>query len=481
MEDVVKVGQYVVIQRKDFTKLHKITDRDSTVQMGRDIVELKNVLNQQWFKTYKMQLSSVGKKRSYNLQPCENVTDWKEVLNSIDSGADNRNINDDGQVNKSLSPCLNFFIKLSINVQSFQSQTLSNQEILSMREKTLDSKEIIGTLVANSKSFNEKTEFSQEKYIKKKEKKYFDFIQIRKPTIRLIADIFYRQDPEKPLGLRIDSLSQLISYSGVNSTGTYLLYEAGTSGLVPAALLNSMGGSGDARLIHIHPGSFPQKQAISALNLEEKHEKKCVSVNIYSVLRQYYQSSSNDAEDLASITEAVEHSESRKRKADDDSNGVEAKRPNLGEADVKLELAADVKSEVLETTEEPPEVPVTEIPKERKKPKWQFENEEAIELLKKKVDSLVIVSKEDPFNILKELVQFVHPGRPVVIFHTCKEILMECFASMKALDRMVNVRLMSNWMRNYQVLPMRTHPAVQITGTSGFLLVGYTVDNKNST
>lgn len=100
MEDLVKVGQYVVIQRKDFTKLHKITERDSTVQMGRDIVCLKNVIGQELFKTYKMQLSSVGKKRSYNLQPCENVTDWKEVLNSIDSGADNRNINDDGQVNR---------------------------------------------------------------------------------------------------------------------------------------------------------------------------------------------------------------------------------------------------------------------------------------------------------------------------------------------------------------------------------------------
>lgn len=346
-----------------------------------------------------------------------------------------------------------------------------------MREKTSDSKEIIGTLVANSKSFNEKTEFSQEKYIKKKEKKYFDFIQIRKPTIRLIADIFYRQDPEKPLGLRIDSLSQLISYSGVNSTGTYLLYEAGTSGLVPAALLNSMGSSGDARLIHIHPGSFPQKQAISALNLEEKHEKKCVSVNIYSVLRQYYQSSSNgvkDPEVITSITEAVEHSESRKRKAEDDSEGAngEAKRLNIDETVVE-------ESETpRETIVEASEVAFSE-PKKLKKAKWQYENEEAIELLKNKVDSLVIVSKEDPFNILKELVQFVNPGRPVVIFHTCKEILMECYTSMKTLDRMINVRLMSNWMRNYQVLPMRTHPAVQITGSSGYLLVGYAVDNKN--
>lgn len=332
-----------------------------------------------------------------------------------------------------------------------------------MRDNIADSTEIIGTLVANSKSFNEKTEFSQEKYIKKKEKKYFDFIQIRRPTIRLLAEIFYRQDPEKPLGLRIDSLSQLISYSGVNSTGTYLLYEAGTSGLVPAAFLNSMGSSGNARLIHLHPGNFAQKQAVSALNLSAEHEKKCVSVNLYSVLRQFYQSST---EKVTKVTD--ENLETKKRKAEEgeeNENGeTPAKRAHIeDESPVDLTLESAV--------EPPPAAPV-------KKPKWQYENEEAIELLKPKVDSLVIVSKEDPFNIAKELIRFLHPGRPVVIFHTCKEILMECFMSLKALDTMVNVRLLTNWMRNYQVLPMRTHPAVQITGTSGYLLVGYTVNNR---
>jgi tRNA (adenine58-N1)-methyltransferase non-catalytic subunit len=335
---------------------------------------------------------------------------------------------------------------------------MSNEEILNMRDNISDSKEIIGTLVANSKSFNEKTEYSQEKYIKKKEKKYFDYVQIRKPTIGLLADIFYRQDPDKPLGLRIDSLSQLISYSDVNSTGKYLLYESGSSGLVPAALLNSMGPSGDAQLVHLHPGNFPQKQAIFALNLEEEHMKKCVSVNIYSVLRQYYQGSGKEVEVPVVLEKLEENGDSRKRKAEDDieEEASEAKKQHV-ESDVK-------------------DVPIVP-PKEAKRPKWMYENDEAIEILKEKVDSLVIVSKEDPFSIVKELLPFVHPGRPVVIFHTCKEILMECYASMKSLERMINVRLLTSWMRNYQVLPMRTHPAVQITGTSGYLLVGYTMTN----
>lgn len=344
-----------------------------------------------------------------------------------------------------------------------------------MRDNISDSKEIIGTLVANSKSFNENTEFSQEKYIKKKEKKYFDFIQIRRPTIRLIAEIFYRQDPEKPLGLRIDSLSQLISYSGVNSTGNYLVYDAGTSGLLPAAFLNSMGETGDSKLVHLHLGNFAQTQAVLALNLNKQHEKKCISVNLYSVLRQFYQSSTN-----GELKEAnVEGSDSRKRKADEveeEVNSAKIAKVEPTGNDQASEAAIDLSKVIATDDNSAPPVQ----PKTLKKQKWQFENDEAIAVLKEKVDSLVIVSKEDPSNITKELIRFVHPGRPVVIFHTCKEILMECFFALKSIDSIVNLRLLSNWMRNYQVLPMRTHPEVQITGSSGYLLVGYTINNGAS-
>ena len=103
MEDVVKTGQYVIVQRQMFTKLCKLNDLETTVQLGRDTVELRNIADQQWFKTFKMQLKEGGgrkQKRVYVLEPADNMTDLKEILKSIDSGTDNRNINDDGQVSK---------------------------------------------------------------------------------------------------------------------------------------------------------------------------------------------------------------------------------------------------------------------------------------------------------------------------------------------------------------------------------------------
>lgn len=166
---------------------------------------------------------------------------------------------------------------------------MSTEDINRLKENDLSSTEIVSQLVENSKTFSSKTEYSQEKYIKKKEKKYFEFLQIRKPSIRLLADIFYRQDPGKVLGLRCDSLTQLLCYSNINALGSFLLYESGTNGLVTAAIMNGIGAKTKGTLIHMHPGNLPQQQGLLALNLPQEQKDRCISVNIYSVLRHYYQ------------------------------------------------------------------------------------------------------------------------------------------------------------------------------------------------
>lgn len=331
------------------------------------------------------------------------------------------------------------------------------EEIESIRKTTSDSKEIIETIVANSTTFTEKTEFSQEKYLKKKEKKYFEYIQIRQPTMRLLAHIFYRQDPEKVLGMRIDSLSQIVSYAGVNSTGRYLVYDSSSSGLVTAAFLNSMGPSGDAKLLVAQPGNYSLRHGVAALNLSPNHLKKCIGINVYSVLRQYYQDTQHDFED------SCEDVDGRKRKYNDsESEENPSKKVNV-EGETNGHEVQHKNSQ-------------TNVRRE----KWQIENREAVEMLREKFDSLTVCMKDDPFPIVKEFLPFIHHGRQIVIFHPCKEILMECFTSLKQLDSIINLRLVSSFMRNMQVLPKRTHPFVQIQGSSGYILFGYTVNPKSA-
>ena len=366
--------------------------------------------------------------RSFELELYTDLkVNLKESVEFSESGVDNRTIHDDGR-----------------------SQNLSEKEILALRDTLGSSTEIVNTLVANSTSFASKTEYSQAKYLKKKEKKYFEYVQIRRPTLRLLSEIYYRIDADKVLGLRMDSLTQIISYSGVCNDGNYLLYDSGSNGLLPAGLLNSMGSSGTSKLVYLHPGNFAPLQGVQALNFEKEHEEKCITVNLYSVLRQFYQKDELQQPDIVDaplIEKVVDQEDSNKRKhesGDEDSQPAKKICPE-GETDLTVV---------------------------KKIPKWQIENAQALEIMTNKVDALIVASREHPMNIVKELLQFVQPSRPIVIFGLSKEILMECYGELKQLNTVTNLRLVSNWMRMYQVLPNRTHPVVSMQGNSGFIMFG---------
>ena len=58
----------------------------------------------------------------------------------------------------------------------------------------------------------------QTKFLKKKAKKYFQFVRIRRPSIRLLLDIHYKSDPIKILNLRSDSLAQLVNNANIQAS-----------------------------------------------------------------------------------------------------------------------------------------------------------------------------------------------------------------------------------------------------------------------
>lgn len=98
--DKIKLGEYIVVKRQDFTKLQRFDNLASTVTLGRDVVELKNIEGHEFFNTFKMKLKGVAskKKRLYELELCDNVSDVRDILKSFESGSDNRNLIDSQEV-----------------------------------------------------------------------------------------------------------------------------------------------------------------------------------------------------------------------------------------------------------------------------------------------------------------------------------------------------------------------------------------------
>lgn len=444
-ESLLKPGKFVVIQRQGYTKLHKLKEH-GTVTLGHFVIELDNVIGHRYFETFQMKLKP-GTKKLYTLEKVKEASTVLDI-NREKSGNDNRNITDDGA-----------------------SQNLSKEEIVKLQEESASSSEIVESLVNNSKTFASKTEYSQEKYLKKKEKKYFEYVQVRKPSIRLLAQMFYRQDPAKTQGLRVDDLSQILTNANIQTEGNYILYDSGTNGLVTAAVLDQIGSQTKSKLIHMHPGNECQKNAFVAMHFPPEQAERCINVNLYSVLRCYYQNKSESVENKTNTNA----SENETNVNVNETNANENKR-NTNASENETNANENKRNTCENESESPPaKKPKLESAAEintAKKPHWQLENERACELLRNKTDALIVIAKEHPVTIVKELQVFLNPSRSLVAFSLLREPLQDLYVYLKTRCDFVCIKLSNNFMRHYQVLPERTHPEVNMC-SGGYILTAH--------
>ncbi|CAK9818272.1 tRNA (adenine(58)-N(1))-methyltransferase non-catalytic subunit TRM6 [Anthophora plagiata] len=464
-DDVITVGKYVIVKKLNFKKIYKVTG-NGTLMLGKDLVNMREIIGKRFWTTFEMVSAKEGK-RTFSLKEVVKTESLNDLLNELPSGCDNRSIVDDGT-----------------------SQKLSKEEILNFQESGRSGKEIVGSLIENNKSFLDKTEYSQEKYLKKKEQKYLRYLTICKPNITSLHDVYFKLDYKKIGNLRMDTLAQLLSYSDVQSDGLYVLYDSGSQGLPAAALLNRIGSNTEGHLINLHPGNVPQAMLINAMNFPKEQLNRLINVNIYSFLRLYYQGKSAV---LSNISKKSHNNQMNKTKENEskieEKNHVNSEISLIEETDSSKDLNSVKLNEVTESNNKIEECTRDGSLKRKledsneseevtpvKKPRWLLETQHAVELVKNsKTRGLVIIAKEHPLNIVMALLPFLGVSRPFVIYHIYREPLQETYMMLKQNQNVINLRLFSNFLRSYQVLPDRTHPDILTSDTSGYLLTGYLV------
>uniref|UniRef100_A0A3P9PQL6 tRNA (adenine(58)-N(1))-methyltransferase non-catalytic subunit TRM6 n=1 Tax=Poecilia reticulata TaxID=8081 RepID=A0A3P9PQL6_POERE len=385
----IKEGDHIVLKRGDVYKAVKI-QRKKKVIFEKQWILLDNVVGHLYSTTF--EIASGG-----TLQPKED----KETESSTDvkvAGTDNRNIVDDGK-----------------------SQKLTRDDIETMKEQGLKNEEIIQQLIDNSSTFTNKTEYAQDKYIKKKKKKYENTVTVLKPTCRILAMMYHGREPGKICHLRYDTLAQMLTLGNIHAGSKVLVFET-CAGLVLGAIMERMGGYGS--VIQMYPGGGPVRAGVECFGFpahfhDMLHEFPICHVN--ALLAGTLDTGAKDP--------TAGWAQERKVK-------LEEKRRKLAAAAALLEAS--------------------------------------------NADGLVIASHFHPCSVLLGLIKFLSPSRPFVVFSQFKETLIECYTKLKEQGGTVNLMLTDTWLRHYQVLPDRTHPLLLMSGGGGYLLSGTTVATDHS-
>uniref|UniRef100_A0A8C4KXJ5 tRNA (adenine(58)-N(1))-methyltransferase non-catalytic subunit TRM6 n=1 Tax=Equus asinus asinus TaxID=83772 RepID=A0A8C4KXJ5_EQUAS len=417
----IRDGDYVVLKREDVFKAVQV-QRRKKVTFEKQWFYLDNVIGHSYGTTF--EVTNGG-----SLQPKKKKEE--PTSETKEAGTDNRNIIDDGK-----------------------SQKLTQDDIKALKDKGIKGEEIVQQLIENSTTFRDKTEFAQDKYIKKKKKKYEAIITVVKPSTRILSVMYYAREPGKINHMRYDTLAQMLTLGNIRAGNKMIVMET-CAGLVLGAMMERMGGFGS--IIQLYPGGGPVRAATACFGFPE------------SFLSGLYEFPLNKVDSLLNGTFSAEMLSSEPK----DSASVEESN----------------EQETMEIVSQDPEY---KEPKERgsrkdyiqEKQKRQEEQrkrqlEAAALLSERNADGLIVASRFHPTPLLLSLLDFVAPSRPFVAYCQYKEPLLECYTKLRERGGVINLRLSETWLRNYQVLPDRSHPKLLMSGGGGYLLSGFTVAMDN--
>lgn len=118
---------------------------------------------------------------------------------------------------------------------------MSYEEVEALKSSGARPQDIIERQITQHTGFSLKTEYSKDKYKKRKEAKYSKIFTVIDPTLHNICDYWFEKDRSRIRDLRVDSLSQMMALGNVHPGGRYLVVDE-ASGILISSILDRMDG-----------------------------------------------------------------------------------------------------------------------------------------------------------------------------------------------------------------------------------------------
>ncbi|XP_023639619.1 tRNA (adenine(58)-N(1))-methyltransferase non-catalytic subunit trm6 isoform X2 [Capsella rubella] len=337
---------------------------------------------------------------------------------------DHNNVMDDSRDNREL-------------VDNNEAQNLTGEEIEAMRREGAKGDEIIEALIANSKTFDKKFQLSQEKYKLKKQKKYAPKLLLRRPFSRSICEAYFKKYPARIGFLRVDALSLLLTMANITAYSDVLVVDM-VGGLVTGAVAERLGGTG--YVCSTYKGSSPYPvEMVRMFNFSDKVIERIVQ---------------------ASVTELS----SAKTESPEENN----QQGEIATSDSMVEDVS-VTAEVRVVDNVVPERKIIKAPKAGAKA-----SKEIIDMWRENgFSSLIIAAQDqDPWSFVKDALPLLSYSAPFAIYHQYLQPLATCMHKLQQEKMAINLQITEPWLREYQVLPSRSHPHMQMSSFGGYVLSG---------
>ncbi|KAJ0025188.1 hypothetical protein Pint_09387 [Pistacia integerrima] len=322
-------------------------------------------------------------------------------------------------------------------VDNNKAQSLTGEDIDAMRRQGATGDEIVEALIANSATFDKKTSFSQARRsigLKSKRSMHPE---------SFICEAYFKKYPARIGFLRVDTLSLLLSMANVTSNSDVLVVDM-VGGLLTGAVAERLGGTGYVCNTSLGDSPYPM-DILRIFNFCNQICKRIVRASLTD-----FSLSQNETSEQS------------------DQNEHERVSSSVIMEDVSFPSENGVSDLHSEATLSP-------VNKVCKSPKaGEKASQEAFKLWKENgFSSLIIAAPElDSWSLVKDLLPLLSYSAPFAIYHQYLQPLATCMHNLQLGKMAIGLQISEPWLREYQVLPSRTHPCMQMSGFGGYILSG---------
>lgn len=339
---------------------------------------------------------------------------------------------------------------------------INDSSMVKVEDFEVYDRELSSKVTDKLSTFNEKSQFSQEKIIKRKKKQnHSNIVTVIRPSLLLINEMLYARD--KLGGLRFDLLAQMLTSANIQNGSKTLLFDHNLGPLTSAVMSRILPNGTCIQLVADAEIIYTTRKTLRLLNIsEEACKDRLVSLTIRDMYKIVMEKDSFLYENDILRAKGKEHQErfSQYLKQSTQDLGTDEKRSDYMDDTEKSELGQIF------------------LKKDNNR---ELRNEERIlaaKYLKQwAFDSIILIAQNDhPLPVLKLMYSFLAPSRQFVIYSDTVEPLLECYQYLKTNTLAVMLNLSESWLRRYQVLPDRTRPEMNVSGYGGYLLGGTKVN-----
>ncbi|CAL5227088.1 g9994 [Coccomyxa viridis] len=365
---------------------------------------------------------------------------------------------------------------------SMMNQGLTTEHIEAMKNANVGGEAIVNALLANSETFEAKTEFSQEKYLKKKTDKYTVRATVERPTARSLAETLFSWRPERIQYMRADTLAMLLTMANVGAHGRALVLDA-CGGLVTGAVAERMGGFGQVCSACTELKG-PATEYVRYFNFppEVKASIKSPPLSVLLAYRQQCMADAPTEESMAGATS--QQKEDAGQNAKSAAGQVNGALTDTDMAPLESNSPVQPVHGASPTQQQQQPEGVLPLPQEQQQ---QQDSKSGMHLSELRYElgpelkqacssgfsSCILASPNiDPSVLLRRVMPLLAPSASFAVFSNWMQPLADCMFKLQVSKEAVALQLNESWWREYQVLPGRTHPCMMTSGTGGYVLSG---------